>query len=126
MVDDIPTWARFVGTLGPLFTFGAALIAAGIAWRSHRHRTTADRRDQLWKQTQWAVDYATKEDETQQQIGLDLLTMLAEQEFATKDQGGMIALLADLVLAPLVPMQGDSDPTVEYSEMLEETGREDG
>jgi hypothetical protein len=77
-----PDWLRYAVAFAPLL---AAIIAAWIAWRTLAQRREADRRDQWWKRTQWAIDLAMDRDFSRAVVGLVALKHLAASDLCTDE-----------------------------------------
>lgn len=100
----LPVWlevVRAVGSgFGPFLLFGSALVAALIAWRAYRQRKEADDREELWRRTQWAIDYASHEDEGRAGIGLEALNRLAVSPLAAGEDRELVrAMLGEVIAA---------------------------
>jgi hypothetical protein len=77
-----PDWLRYAVAFAPLL---AAVIAAWIAWRTLAQRREADRRDEWWKRTQWAIDLAMDRDFSRAVVGLVALKHLAASNLCTDE-----------------------------------------
>jgi hypothetical protein len=82
-----PDWLRYAAAFAPLL---AAVIAAWIAWRTLAQRRQADRRDQWWKRTQWAIDLAMDRDFSRAVVGLVALKHLAASDLCTDEDYEML------------------------------------
>ena len=82
-----PDWLRYAAAFAPLL---AAVIAAWIAWRTLAQRRHADRRDQWWKRTQWAIDLAMDRDFSRAIVGLVALKHLAASDLCTDEDYEML------------------------------------
>jgi hypothetical protein len=82
-----PDWLRYAAAFAPLL---AAVIAAWIAWRTLAQRRHADRRDQWWKRTQWAIDLAMDRDFSRAIVGLVALKHLAASDLCTVEDYEML------------------------------------
>lgn len=82
-----PDWLRYAAAFAPLL---AAVIAAWIAWRTLAQRRQADRRDQWWKRTQWAIDLAMDRDFSRAIVGLVALKHLAASDLCTDEDYEML------------------------------------
>ncbi|MFF2319058.1 hypothetical protein ACFVTE_22650 [Arthrobacter sp. NPDC058097] len=82
-----PDWLRYAAAFAPLL---AAVIAAWIAWRTLTQRREADRRDQWWKRTQWAIDLAMDRDFSRAVVGLVALKHLAASDLCTDEDYEML------------------------------------
>lgn len=76
--------------LGPLATGVAALVALVVGIVTIAQKNRADRRDQWWKRTQWALDAALDDDENRAAVGLAALTYLGESRLAKKDESALL------------------------------------
>jgi hypothetical protein len=75
-----PDWLRYAAAFAPLL---AAVIAGWIAWRTLAQRREADRRDQWWKRTQWAIGLAMDPDFSRAIVGLVALKHLAASDLCS-------------------------------------------
>jgi hypothetical protein len=82
-----PDWLRYAAAFAPLL---AAVIAGWIAWRALAQRREADRRDQWWKRTQWAIDLAMDRDFSRAIVGLVALKHLAASDLCTDEDYEML------------------------------------
>jgi hypothetical protein len=82
-----PDWLRYAAAFAPLL---AAVIAGWIAWRTLAQRRGADRRDQWWKRTQWAIDLAMDRDFSRAIVGLVALKHLAASDLCTDEDYEML------------------------------------
>ena len=82
-----PDWLRYAAAFAPLL---AAVIAGWIAWRTLAQRRQADRRDQWWKRTQWAIDLAMDRDFSRAIVGLVALKHLAASDLCTDEDYEML------------------------------------
>lgn len=111
---QLPMWLEVVralgGGLGPVLLFLTALTAAAIAWKtysqrkvaddlSYQQRKEADEREEWWRRTQWAIDYAADEHEEKAAIGLAALDMLQISPLATADDRMLIDTLYRQIIA---------------------------
>lgn len=110
----LPMWMEVVRALGaglgPVLLFLTALIAAIIGWKTYRQRKTADdlsyrqrkeadEREEWWRRTQWAIDYAADEHEERAAIGLAALDMLQVSSLATTDDRMLLYTLYRQIIA---------------------------
>lgn len=111
---QLPMWMEVVRALGvglgPVLLFLSALIAAIIAWKTYRQRTAADalsyrqrkeadEREEWWRRTQWAIDYASEEHEEKAAIGLAALDLLQVSPLATADDRMLLDTLYRQIIA---------------------------
>jgi hypothetical protein len=82
-----PDWLRYAAAFAPLL---AAVIAAWIAWRTLAQRRVADRRDQWWQRTQWAIDLAMDGNFSRAVVGLVALKHLAASDLCTDEDYEML------------------------------------
>ncbi|MGN7251556.1 MULTISPECIES: hypothetical protein [unclassified Arthrobacter] len=82
-----PDWLRYAAAFAPLL---AAVIAGWIAWRTLAQRREADRRDQWWKRTQWAIGLAMDRDFSRAIVGLVALKHLAASDLCTDEDYEML------------------------------------
>lgn len=85
-----PEWLQYVAAFAPLSTLAAAVIAGWIAWRTLAQRREADRRDQWWQRTQWAIDLAMDRNFSRSIVGLVTLKHLAESDLCTSEDYEML------------------------------------
>jgi hypothetical protein len=85
-----PEWLQYVAAFAPLSTLLAAVIAGWIAWRTLSQRREADRRDQWWQRTQWAVGLAMDPDFSRAVVGLIALKHLAGSDLCTAEDYEML------------------------------------
>lgn len=86
--------------LGPLATGVAALVALVVGIVTIAQKNRADRRDQWWKRTQWALDAALDDDENRAAVGLAALTYLGERRLAKKDESALLEVAWRPILQP--------------------------
>ncbi len=86
----VPEWLQYVAAFAPLSTLAAAMIAGWIAWRTLAQRREADRRDQWWQRTQWAIDLAMDRDFSRAVVGLVTLKHLAASDLCTDEDYEML------------------------------------
>lgn len=67
---------------------GAVLLGVGVTVRQ-RHK--ADRKDQWWKRTQWALDLLMTRDEDAIVLGLDVLRQQVIAKVADREDAAIIA-----------------------------------
>lgn len=85
-----PEWLQYVAAFAPLSTLLAALIAGWVAWRTLSQRREADRRDQWWQRTQWAIGLAMDPDFSRAVVGLIALRHLAGSDLCTAEDFEML------------------------------------
>jgi hypothetical protein len=85
-----PEWLQYVAAFAPLSTLLAAVIAGWIAWRTLTQRREADRRDQWWQRTQWAIGLAMDPDFSRAVVGLIALKHLAGSDLCTAEDYEML------------------------------------
>lgn len=85
-----PEWLQYVAAFAPLSTLLAAVIAGWIAWRTLTQRREADRRDQWWQRTQWAIGLAMEPDFSRAVVGLIALKHLAGSDLCTAEDYEML------------------------------------
>lgn len=69
---------------------GAVLVLVG-AGVTVRQRYQADRRDQWWRRTQWALELLLSGDEDSIVLGLEVLTQQVKAKVADKEDASLIA-----------------------------------
>lgn len=94
--------------LGPIATALAALVALSVGIATVRQRRDADRRDQWWKRTQWALDLClnSEEDDAQAAIGFAVLQVLAGSPMGHLEE---IRVIEAAWKVWLVPEPGEDD-----------------
>ncbi|MFJ5693681.1 hypothetical protein ACIP9X_07490 [Arthrobacter sp. NPDC093125] len=85
-----PEWLQYVAAFAPLSALLAAVIAGWIAWRTLAQRREADRRDQWWQRTQWAIGLAMDPDFSRAVVGLIALKHLAGSDLCTAEDYEML------------------------------------
>lgn len=86
-----------VGMAAPYFWLQPAVTGAGAllvligAAITVRQRYQADRRDQWWKRTQWALELLLTGEEDSIVIALDVLTMQVQAKVADKEDADFVA-----------------------------------
>ena len=85
-----PEWLQYVAAFAPLSTLLAAVIAGWIAWRTLTQRREADRRDQWWQRTQWAIGLAMDPDYSRAVVGLIALKHLGGSDLCTAEDYEML------------------------------------
>lgn len=77
--------------LQPVVTgVGATLVLVG-AGITVRQRYQADRKDQWWKRTQWALELLLRRDEDSVLLGLEILTQQVSAKVADSEDAELIA-----------------------------------
>jgi len=71
-----------LAALGPLATL-MIVLAAGL---TVRQRAAADRREQWWLRAQWALERALDDDPARRELGVALLSVLADSGLARKEE----------------------------------------
>lgn len=84
-----------LAALGPLATLLVVLAAVVTV----RQRASADRRDQWWQRAEWALDRALDGDPGRREMGLAMLSVLADSGLARRDELAMF----DVAWEMLVP-----------------------
>ena len=82
---SLPPWVAWVQALGPMGAFTVGVIAAIIAWRSYRRQKEADRRSEFWRRVEWAVGQCGGGDVHEANMGVAVLTALAESSIVVPD-----------------------------------------
>jgi hypothetical protein len=114
-----PGWLQYVTAFSPLSTLVAAAIAGWIAWRTLAQRREADRRDQWWQRTQWAIDLAMDRDFSRAVVGLIALKHLAGSDLCTADDYEMLDKIGGAKIDALTL----SEKSAEREVQNEPTGR---
>lgn len=78
--DPVPLWL----SLAPYAPLAAALIAAWIAWRTLKQRSTADNRSEWWR-AQWALDASMSADPKRREMGQQAINRLGQSPLAGPD-----------------------------------------
>lgn len=113
--QTLPLWMEVLRAIGPsigsLLVFLTAATAAAVAWKTYRQRKAADAlayqqrkeadaREELWRRTQWAIDYASDPDEGKAGIGLEALNRLTVSPLAAGDDRELVqAMLGEVIAA---------------------------
>ncbi len=71
-----------LAALGPF----ATLLVVLAALVTVRQRTAADRREQWWQRAQWALDRALDDDPAPRELGLAVLSVLADSGLARQEE----------------------------------------
>ena len=95
--------------LQPAVTGGGAVLVLLGAGITVRQRYRADRKDQWWTRTQWALDLVVSGDEDSVVLGLQVLAQQAAARTADAEDASFIAE----VLTPLVDSYAGPDDTGE-------------
>jgi hypothetical protein len=74
--------------LGPVATALAAIVALIVGWITVRQKTNADRRDQWWKRTEFALGWAFGEDSdpARKRVGMSVLVYQGQSILAKRDE----------------------------------------
>jgi hypothetical protein len=81
------SWAELAG----FGTFAAASVALLVGAATVSQKSAADKRDQWWKRTQWALDMSSDADnDAAQSVGLATLQALLEEEEATPADAALL------------------------------------
>lgn len=93
---------------GPIATAGSAGVVLLAAAITVRQRNRADRKDQWWKRTQWAMDLTLSDDEEAQVLGLAVLEQQIGSRLADDED---VKLLEVPILGIALPDRsaGDQD-----------------
>lgn len=113
--QNLPLWMEVLRAIGPtigsLLVFLTAGTAAVVAWKTYRQRKAADdlayrqrkeadAREELWRRTQWAIDYASAPDEGRAGIGLEVLNRLSVSPLADGEDRELVqAMLGEVIAA---------------------------
>lgn len=84
---------------------GFAVIGSVTVWQ----RLRADRRDQWWKRTQWAVDLAMSDDEYSQIIGWAAIARISKARLATREDRLLLRQVVDVALDLEADDSGEDD-----------------
>jgi hypothetical protein len=104
-----PGWLEYVAAFAPLSTLVAAIIAGWIAWRTLAQRREADRRDQWWQRTQWAIDLAMDPDFSRAVVGLITLKHLAASDLCTEEDYQMLDKIGGAKIDALTLSEASAD-----------------
>lgn len=110
--------------LGPAATALVAAVALIMGAVTVRQKASADRRDQWWKRTQWAIDQALDErGEDHRVVGLNALDVLSRSRLAGSEELELLESLGVDRLKPLAPptdvrdnVNGDEQATEEVAQ----------
>lgn len=113
--------AKVAAGLAPLATFGVVLVA----YFAYRQKSKADKRDQWWKRTQWAIDAALDEDDPQRRLtGINVLVHMVNSDLATSEDAELMKLLAIAIQDEELEEELDeeeSEPEVDADDDVSET-----
>lgn len=102
LLSSLPPWLQLglavVWALGPVFTLGAAALAAWIAWRSLQQRQRADRHAEWWRRIQWAVEKAMAGDVTEATVAVDVLSAAHGSGLTTDEDLDLLHSITDVIL----------------------------
>ena len=91
--------------LGPIATGLAAIVALIVGWVTVRQRTTADRRDQWWERTRWALDLAVGDGSSgvdRSEVGVAALDYQLHSQLAKTEETEFLSACVDRILIPTV------------------------
>ena len=103
-----PDWLQYVAAFAPLSALLAAVIAGWIAWRTLAQRREADRRDQWWQRTQWAIGLAMDPDYSRAVVGLIALKHLAGSDLCTAEDYEMLDKIGGAKIDALTLSEGSA------------------
>src|SRR5688572_12503565 len=103
-----PEWLQYVAAFAPLSALLAAVIAGWIAWRTLAQRREADRRDQWWQRTQWAIGLAMDPDFSRAVVGLIALKHLAGSDLCTAEDYEMLDKIGGAKIDALTLSEGSA------------------
>ena len=75
----------------PVATVASALLVLAAALLTVRQRDRADRKDQWWKRTQWALDLVLTGDEHARVLGMSVLQQQVESTLADEEDLELLA-----------------------------------
>ena len=104
-----PSTLDTIAKLGPIATGLAAIVALTVGLVAIIQKSRADRRDQWWKRTQWAIEQTFTDDEDRQALGFRVLQVLADSELASPEELLVLASLTTHAIEALAPDGQDSD-----------------
>ncbi len=104
-----PEWLQYVAAFAPLSALLAAVIAGWIAWRTLAQRREADRRDQWWQRTQWAIGLAMDPDFSRAVVGLIALKHLAGSDLCTAEDYEMLDKIGGAKIDALTLSEGSAE-----------------
>lgn len=96
--------------LGPVATGIAAVVALVVGIATVVQRSRADRRDQWWKRTQWALEQSTSHDDARAAVGFAVLARLGRSKLAGKEEAQMLEAAWVSVLDEISPPTEDGTP----------------
>lgn len=104
--------------LGPVATGIAAVVALVVGIATVVQRSRADRRDQWWKRTQWALEQSTSHDDARAAVGFAVLARLGRSKLAGKEEAQMLEAAWVSVLDEISPPteDGTADQATEERE----------
>lgn len=118
-------WDSWFWTFAQSSGFGgvAAVVAAGIAYAAVRRQTVhardAQRKEQWWKRAEWALNHTMSDDVDKRTVGYQVLTALAESEWANEHEGDVIAAATERGATAMLDDETDAgDPAAVGDETL--------
>lgn len=79
-------WWDVVAGLSPLAVLIASAIAAILAVKALKQRSTADNRAEWWRRTQWALDHTLSDSKEAQLMGMQAAVVLASSDLAYTEE----------------------------------------
>jgi hypothetical protein len=90
-----PFWLDWLSSTAPIVTLMATFVAAIIAWQTLKQPDRADRRDQWWQRTQWAMDLAIHGTLLEKNVGVSALDQLAKSDLLGPEEETFLSSVTD-------------------------------
>jgi hypothetical protein len=79
-------WWEIVAGLSPVAVLLAAIVAAIIGLLTLKQRSQADERSEWWVRAQWALDASLSDNPKRAEVGLNVMSVLAESRLARREE----------------------------------------
>lgn len=103
-------WWEIVNAFGPLATLLSAIIIGGVAWRTLKQRSLADRKAQWWLRVQWALEEALSVDLEKQALGIRMIRVLGQADWLTEEELLLLDAAWKDPLSDAEPVDSDVEP----------------
>ena len=110
-----PWWQTLLSVLA-----GGGLTLVGTVWVSRSNRR-ASGREEWFRRVEWAQQMTASSDQSVRAAGYQVLDFLSSSELATKDDQGLLELLAQD--PDLAALSGSDSGTVAETDYVVDTGR---
>jgi hypothetical protein len=97
--------------LGPVATAAAAIVALIVGSFTVWQRGNADRRDQWWERTRWALDLAIGDDSkgtNRSEVGMATLTYQLRSRLAKTEETEFLSTCVVSILSPTIDLVADA------------------